>query len=164
MLKICLQVTYPTYFCIICIQFYYGKGENIWFFLNSWPELNFLCICRSRYDKWLCFKSWQKFANLLRLCKAPSEKKKKNKKKQKKKKKQQQQQQQQKRLSGRSRTHSNSNQYYAPEHSEQYLTDAKGPGKKFISRLKCRRVDTCISRSLIIGNRNIKETEILIYF
>ena len=29
--KICLQVTYPTDFCIICIRFYYGKSENIWF-------------------------------------------------------------------------------------------------------------------------------------
>ena len=25
LLKICLQVTYPTKFCIICINFYYGK-------------------------------------------------------------------------------------------------------------------------------------------
>ena len=25
LLKICLQVTYPTDFCIICIHFYYGK-------------------------------------------------------------------------------------------------------------------------------------------
>ena len=25
LLKIYLQVTYPTYFCLICIHFYYGK-------------------------------------------------------------------------------------------------------------------------------------------
>ena len=28
LLKICLQVTYPTDFCISCIHFYYGKNEN----------------------------------------------------------------------------------------------------------------------------------------
>ena len=31
LLKICLQVTYPTAFCIICIHFYYWKSENILF-------------------------------------------------------------------------------------------------------------------------------------
>ena len=32
LLKICLQFTYPTDFCIICISFYaMGKSENIWF-------------------------------------------------------------------------------------------------------------------------------------
>ena len=35
LLKICLQVTYPTDFYIICIHFYYGKSENTWFFKNS---------------------------------------------------------------------------------------------------------------------------------
>ena len=37
LLKICLQVTYPTDFYKICILFYYmGKSENIWFFKNQW--------------------------------------------------------------------------------------------------------------------------------
>ena len=34
MLKICLQVTYPTDFCIICMHFYYGKKWN-WVFKNQ---------------------------------------------------------------------------------------------------------------------------------
>ena len=29
LLKICLQVNYPSDFCITCIHLYYGKGENI---------------------------------------------------------------------------------------------------------------------------------------
>ena len=29
LLKICLQITYPTDFCIIYTNFYYGKSENI---------------------------------------------------------------------------------------------------------------------------------------
>ena len=61
---ICLQVTYPTYFCIICNHVYYSKNKSIWFFLNKkWIEQNFLCICS--YDKWFAL-------NLLLLCKAPS--------------------------------------------------------------------------------------------
>ena len=28
-------MSYPTDFCIICIPFYYGKSENIWFFLKT---------------------------------------------------------------------------------------------------------------------------------
>ena len=63
-----LQIS--AYFAFI---FTMGKSENIWFFENHWPELNFLCI--GSYDKWFCIKSWQKFANLLLLCKAPSKKK-----------------------------------------------------------------------------------------
>ena len=35
----------------------------------------------SSYGKWFCIKSWQNFANLFLLCKAPSKKKKKKKKK-----------------------------------------------------------------------------------
>ena len=31
-LKICLQVTYPTNFCIIFIHFYYGKKWKYWIF------------------------------------------------------------------------------------------------------------------------------------
>ena len=31
LLKIWLQVTYPTDFCMIWLHFYYGKSENIWF-------------------------------------------------------------------------------------------------------------------------------------
>ena len=61
LLKIYLQVTYPTYFCLICIQFYYEK----------------------KYDKWLCIKSWQKYANFLLLWKSPSKKPKKKKPKKK---------------------------------------------------------------------------------
>ena len=60
--KICLQVTYPTNFCIIFIHFYYGKIKN------HWLEKNFLHI--GSYDKWFCIKSWQKFANLLLLLSA----------------------------------------------------------------------------------------------
>ena len=29
-------------------------------------------LCIGSYDKWVCFKSWQKFANLLLLCTVPS--------------------------------------------------------------------------------------------
>ena len=54
LLKIFLQVTYPTDFCIICIHFYYGKNDNIWFFKKKWLEQNILCI--GSYDKWLCTK------------------------------------------------------------------------------------------------------------
>ena len=32
LLKICLQVTYPTNFCIIFIHFYYGKKWKYWIF------------------------------------------------------------------------------------------------------------------------------------
>ena len=32
LLKICLQVTYPTNFCIIFIHFYYGKKWKYWVF------------------------------------------------------------------------------------------------------------------------------------
>ena len=35
-------------------------------------KLCFLFI--GSYDKWFCIKSWQKFANLFLLCKAPSKK------------------------------------------------------------------------------------------
>ena len=28
LLKSCLRVTYPTNFCVICSQFYYGKTEH----------------------------------------------------------------------------------------------------------------------------------------
>ena len=31
LLKIYLQVTYPTEFCITYIHFYYGQSETIWF-------------------------------------------------------------------------------------------------------------------------------------
>ena len=41
LLKICLQVTYPTDFCIICIHFYYGKKWKYLIFKNQWPEENF---------------------------------------------------------------------------------------------------------------------------
>ena len=34
LLKIYLQITYSTDFCINCIHFYYGKSENIWFWLE----------------------------------------------------------------------------------------------------------------------------------
>ena len=34
LLKICLQVTYPTNFCIIFIHFYYGKKWKYWIFLK----------------------------------------------------------------------------------------------------------------------------------
>ena len=33
--KICLQVTYPTNFCIIFIHFYYGKKWKYWIFLKT---------------------------------------------------------------------------------------------------------------------------------
>ena len=35
LLKICLQVTYPTNFCIICIYFYYWKRETFNFWKNK---------------------------------------------------------------------------------------------------------------------------------
>ena len=52
--------------------FYYGKNENIGIFKNHCLEKNVSCI--GSYDKWFCIKSWQVFANLLLLCKAPSKK------------------------------------------------------------------------------------------
>ena len=35
LLKICLQVTYPTNFCIICIHFYYGEKVKIFDILKN---------------------------------------------------------------------------------------------------------------------------------
>ena len=35
LLKICLQVTYPTDFCIICIHFYDGEKMKIFDFLKT---------------------------------------------------------------------------------------------------------------------------------
>ena len=35
LLKICLQLTYPTDFCIICNQFYYGKKYKLFNFLKN---------------------------------------------------------------------------------------------------------------------------------
>ena len=37
-LKIYLQATYPTDFCVFCIHFYYGKKWNILCFKNQWLE------------------------------------------------------------------------------------------------------------------------------
>ena len=55
LLKICLQVTYPTdFYIIVALIFTMGKSENFWFFKNQWLELNFLCI--GSYDKWFCIK------------------------------------------------------------------------------------------------------------
>ena len=77
LLQICLKVTYPTDFCIICIHFHFGRKWKYFFFLfvclfffKQRLEWNFLCI--GSYDKWFCIKSLQKFANLLLLCKAPT--------------------------------------------------------------------------------------------
>ena len=39
---------------------------------NQWLEYNFLYI--GSYDEWFYIKSWQKFANLFLLCKAPTKK------------------------------------------------------------------------------------------
>ena len=62
LLKICLQATYPTDFCIIfSINIYLKKKKK------KWLEQNVLCI--GSYHKWFCIKSWKKFANLLLLCK-----------------------------------------------------------------------------------------------
>ena len=36
LLKICLQVTYPTDYCIICIHFYYGEK---WKYLIFWKSI-----------------------------------------------------------------------------------------------------------------------------
>ena len=64
-------------------------------------------LCIVSYDKWFGMKSWQKFANLLLLCKAPIIIiKKKKKKKKTTTKKQKKQQQQQKKRSDRCRKHS----------------------------------------------------------
>ena len=53
-------LSYRSYFCIICIHFYYGKKWKYFdFFFFFIKEYNFLCIYS--YDKWF----WQKFANLL---------------------------------------------------------------------------------------------------
>ena len=40
LLKIGLQITYPTDFCIICINFYYGKKWKylIFFLKTQWLE------------------------------------------------------------------------------------------------------------------------------
>ena len=35
LLKICLQVTYPADFCIICIHFYYGEKWKYSIFLKN---------------------------------------------------------------------------------------------------------------------------------
>ena len=44
LLKTCLQITYPTYFCITCNHFYYdyGEYENIRFFKTN-EYKTFLC-------------------------------------------------------------------------------------------------------------------------
>ena len=70
LLKICLKVTYPIDFCIICFHFYYGEKVKRFDFLKS--NENLLCI--GSYNKWFYIISWQEFANLLCLCKAPSKK------------------------------------------------------------------------------------------
>ena len=56
LLKIYIQVTYPTNFCINCIHFYYGKKGKIFDFFKviDWNK-TFLCI--GSYDKWFCIKS-----------------------------------------------------------------------------------------------------------
>ena len=39
LLEICLQVTYSTDFCIICIHFYHGEKVKIFdFFKTQWLE------------------------------------------------------------------------------------------------------------------------------
>ena len=72
LLKICLPVTYPTNFCIICIHFYYGKKWKYLSFEKPFTRITFFFFfCIGSYDKWFFIKSWQK-ANLLLLCKMPS--------------------------------------------------------------------------------------------
>ena len=43
LLKICPQVTYPTDFCIICIDFYYGEKVKISDFLKSIDQNKTFC-------------------------------------------------------------------------------------------------------------------------
>ena len=38
LLKICFQATYTTYFCIICIHFYYGKKWTYLLIKKKWLE------------------------------------------------------------------------------------------------------------------------------
>ena len=72
LLKIWLQVTYPIDFCMSWLHFYYGKKWKYLIFWKSMTRINVLYI--GSYDKWFCIISWQKFANLLLLCKASSKK------------------------------------------------------------------------------------------
>ena len=72
MLKIWLKLPTLQIYASFGFIFTMGKSENIWFFKNQWLELNFLYV--GSYDKWFCIKSWQKFANLLLLCKVSSKK------------------------------------------------------------------------------------------
>ena len=43
LLKICLQVIYPTDFCIICIHFYYAEKLKIFDFLRTNEENKTFC-------------------------------------------------------------------------------------------------------------------------
>ena len=52
LLKICLQVTYSTDFCIICIQFFLWEKVKMFDFLKTkWIEYNFFCL--GSYNKLL---------------------------------------------------------------------------------------------------------------
>ena len=56
LLKVCLQVTYPTDICIICIHFFSAKKGKYWIFLKPMTRIeNFLCI--GSYDKRFGIKS-----------------------------------------------------------------------------------------------------------
>ena len=73
LLKLCPQVTYPTYFYTMLHSFLpWEKVKLFDFFFKSMTRIKHFCI--DSYDKWFCFKSWQKFANLRLLCKAPRKK------------------------------------------------------------------------------------------
>ena len=43
LLKICLQVIYPTNFCIICIHFYYGKKLKCLIYLKPMSRIKLFC-------------------------------------------------------------------------------------------------------------------------
>ena len=65
-LKICLQVTYPTDFCIISFFFTVGKSENIWIFKKEsenhvkWDSRSFMHIC-GLFMLGVKFFKWKKF-------------------------------------------------------------------------------------------------------
>ena len=62
LLKICLQITYPIDFCIICIHFHYGKKRK---YLISKPMTGIKLFVHSSYDKLFWIETWMKFANFI---------------------------------------------------------------------------------------------------
>ena len=102
--RICLQVTHPTDFCIICILFYYGKTWKYLIFLK--PMTRIKLFVHRLLQQWICIKTWQKFTNVLLLCEAPSKK----------------------RLSERCRKHSNPLKHQFPCNNLSFIMKFQGSG------------------------------------